>query len=304
MVMYMDSNLVIEREKPYIDDICNRYGYDSNIRHLLYIIIPAFIIKYGIKKEQLVLNTFKNIRIIISEKKDQYIKAYYSSRPIFEQNKYKTVKVMVIQNYEKISLINLLDNLVHEFNHAINSEVNEIKETKNYLYLRTGLTYRLYKKNPLSFIRKDTSYILEEIINTKQTEEIIDIIKSFKPANSENSNTIYAINNETNHKYNSQSYYLESYSCKKILENKTFINTLANLRLNGEVYEIAKWFDDIVGREGTYKELILLLKEINELELEYANRKIFKSIIFNKIKSTSNKIMRIVEKFDRSVNYR
>ena len=183
MVMYMDSNLVIEREKPYIDDICNRYGYDSNIRHLLYIIIPAFIIKYGIKKEQLVLNTFKNIRIIISEKKDQYIKAYYSSRPIFEQNKYKTVKVMVIQNYEKISLINLLDNLVHEFNHAINSEVNEIKETKNYLYLRTGLTYRLYKKNPLSFIRKDTSYILEEIINTKQTEEIIDIIKSFKPAN-------------------------------------------------------------------------------------------------------------------------
>ena len=293
MVMYMDSNLVIEREKPYIDDICNRYGYDSNIRHLLYIIIPAFIIKYGIKKEQLVLNTFKNIKIIISEKKDQYIKAYYSSRPIFEQNKYKTVKVMVIQNYEKISLINLLDNLVHEFNHAINSEV-----------IRTGLTYRLYKKNPLSFIRKDTSYILEEIINTKQTEEIIDIIKSFKPANSEISNTIYAINNETNHKYNSQSYYLESYSCKKILENKTFINTLANLRLNGEVYEIAKWFDDIVGREGTYKELILLLKEINELELEYANRKIFKSIIFNKIKSTSNKIMRIVEKFDRSVNYR
>ena len=107
-----------------------------------------------------------------------------------------------------------------------------------------------------------------------------------------------------NHKYNSQSYYLESYSCKKILENKTFINTLANLRLNGEVYEIAKWFDDIVGREGTYKELILLLKEINELELEYANRKIFKSIIFNKIKSTSNKIIKKKKKFDRSVNYR
>ena len=57
----MNSNSVIEREKEYIDEISNRYDYDSNIRHLLYIIIPAFIIKYGLDKEKLVLNTFKSI---------------------------------------------------------------------------------------------------------------------------------------------------------------------------------------------------------------------------------------------------
>ena len=41
----MDSNLVIEKEKDFIDQISDKYEYDDNIRHLLYIIIPAFIME-------------------------------------------------------------------------------------------------------------------------------------------------------------------------------------------------------------------------------------------------------------------
>ena len=300
----MDSNLVIEKEKAFIDQISDRYEYDDNIRHLLYIIIPAFVIKYGIKNESLILNTFRDIRIIKSDKQDKYVKAYYSSHPVYENGEYSTVKFMVIQNYNKISLIDLLDNLVHEFNHAVNSYRDEIRVTKNYIYLRTGLTYRVYKKDPLSFVRKDPSYLLEEIINTKQTEEVINIIKSFDFENRDISNTIYAINNETDHKYNSNSYYLESYACKQILENRTFINTLANLRLVGEVFNITKWFDDITGQEGSYKELISLLNKIYDLEKEYVDRKLFKSLTLGKIRETSRKIMRIVETFNNNVNYR
>ena len=300
----MDSNLVIEKEKAFIDQISDRYEYDDNMRHLLYIIIPAFVIKYGIKNESLILNTFRDIRIIKSEKQDKYVKAYYSSHPVYENGEYSTVKFMVIQNYNKISLIDLLDNLVHEFNHAVNSYRDEIRVTKNYIYLRTGLTYRVYKKDPLTFVRKDPSYLLEEIINTKQTEEVINIIKSFDFENRDISNTIYAINNETDHKYNSNSYYLESYACKQILENRTFINTLANLRLVGEVFNITKWFDDITGQEGSYKELISLLNRIYDLEKEYIDRKLFKSLTLGKIRETSRKIMRIVETFNNNVNYR
>jgi hypothetical protein len=300
----MDSKLVIEKEKPFIDQISDKYDYDDNIRHLLYIIIPAFIIKYGIKNESLILNTFRDIRIIKSDKQDRYVKAYYSSHPIYEDGKYSTVKFMVIQNYNKISLIDLLDNLVHEFNHAVNSYRDEIRVTKNYVYLRTGLTYRVYKKDPISFVRKDPSYLLEEIINTKQTEDVINIIKSFDGENRDISNTIYAINNETNHKYNSNSYYLESYACRQILENRTFINTLANLRLVGEVFNITKWFDDITGKDGSYKELISLLNKIYDLEKEYIKRKLFKSITLGKIRETSREIMRIVETFNNNVNYR
>ena len=117
------------------------------------------LIKYGIDKEKLILDVFKKIRIISSNKKSQIVKAYYSSTPKKIKEQYQTQKFMVIQNYEKISLVDLLDNLVHEFNHAVNSYKNEIKVTSKYLYLRTGLTYRIYDKNTLNFIKKHNSYI-------------------------------------------------------------------------------------------------------------------------------------------------
>ena len=143
----MNPSIVIQKEKPFIDKICDAYGYDNNIRHLLYVIIPAFIIKYGIGKEKIILNTFRDIKIMITDNKDKFVKAYYSSKPIMIDNEYKTTKYMVLQNYSETDLVNLIDNLVHEFNHAVNSYTNEIKVTKNYIYLRTGLTYRIYKKD-------------------------------------------------------------------------------------------------------------------------------------------------------------
>lgn len=300
----MDSNLIISREKAFIDKISDEYNYDNNIRHLLYIIIPAFIIKYGVGKEKLILNTFRDIRIIISEEKNKFIKAYYSSKPFRSGSGYKTIKNMVLQNYSDTNLVGLIDNLVHEFNHAVNSYIEEVRVGKKYIYLRTGLTYRIYNKEDLRFIKKDKSYMLEEIINTKQTEDIINIIKGFDKNNSEFGNMIYAINSETSHKYNSNSYYLESHICREILDNRTFINTLASLRLNGEVYNIGKWFDDITGRDGSYSELISLLEEIYNLELEYANKKIFKGIILSKIREKSRTIMNIVKTFDNNVNFR
>lgn len=300
----MDANLIIQKEKPVIDDICQKYGYDVNIQHLLYVIIPAFIIKYGLNKENIIINAFKDIRILITNEADKFVKAYYTSKPRKIGTEIQTVKYMVLQNYEGTNLVDLIDNIVHEFNHAINSYINEIKVTKSYIYLRTGLTFRIYKKEDLSFLKKDPSYLLEEIINTKQTEEVINIIKGFDQKNKDISNTVYAINSETNHKYSSNSYYLEGYICKQILTNRTFINTLANLRITGEVYDINKWFDNITGEEGSYNELITLLSKIYSLEIEYTNRKILKGITLNKIRSISKKIMRIVNTFDKNVNYR
>ena len=300
----MDPNLVIKKEKDMIDQICTLYHYDNNIRHMLYVIIPAFIMKYGINKEKLVINTFKDIRIMISNEKIKHVKAYYSSKPSKINGEYKTQKYMVLHNYEQTNLVDLTDNLVHEFNHAINSYINEIKVTKKYLYLRTGLTYRIFDKESLSFIKKDPSYLLEEIINTKQTEEIIDIIKGFDQSNSEIANTVYAINSETAHKYNSNFYYLESAICKQILENRTFINTLASLRINGEVYDIKNWFDNITGEKDSYHKLIELLNNVYELEIKYTEKKLFRAFILNKIRDTSKEIMRIIEKFDQNVNFR
>ncbi len=296
----MDNNSIIEREKHFIDEISDKYNYDSNIRHLLYIMIPAFIIKYGISKEKLILNTFRNIRIMSSNKESKIIRAYYSSTPYKDINEYKTRKYMMIQNYNNISLVELLDNLVHEFNHAVNSYLNEIKVTNKYVLLRTGLTYRIYRKNDLSFVKKHESYLLEEIINTKQTEDIINIIKTFDS----NDPTIYAINSETEHKYNSNAYYLQSYVCKEILNNRTFISTLENLRINGEIYDISSWFDNIVGTKGKYKELNNLLNEAYNLEMSLVDKKVFKQFTINKIRSVLRDILRIVNDFNNNVNFK
>lgn len=300
----MDSNQILMREKEFIDTICNQYHYDSNIRHILYIMIPAFVIKYGVNKEKLIKTIFEEIQIISSEKENKIVKAYYSSVPRFLDKEYKTRKYMVIQNYHDISLVDLLDNLVHEFNHALNSMVNEIRVGNKYIYLRTGLTYRIYDKKTLSFLKKHSSYILEEIINTKQTSDIINIIKSFTPTDSEMSNTIYAINSETSNQYQSSAYYLQSYVCKEILENRTFISTLENLRINGEVYDIDRWFDDITGEKESYKKLNELLEEVYQLELKLVEQKLFKSITIGKIRDASSQILRIVNKFNQNVNFR
>ena len=304
MVILMDTNLDIQRQKQFVDQISDLYEYDNNIRHLLYVIIPAFVIKYGVSKEKMIQNAFRDIRIIVSNEKDKFVKAYYSSKLKFEKDEYKTIKYMVLQNYQGTYLVDLIDNLVHEFNHAVNSYNNEIRVGKNYIYLRTGLTYRVYNKSDLSFVKKAKSYMLEEIINTKQTEEIINIIKGFDDTNSDVSNTVRAINQETNHQYNSNSYYLESFICKQILENRTFIHTLATLRINGDIYDISSWFDDITGEKNSYRNLVDLLNEVYELEITYSNQKIFKTITLNKIRDKSREIMRIVHLFDQNVNFR
>ena len=33
----MDSNRLIELEKEFVDNLCDDYNYDSNIRHILYL---------------------------------------------------------------------------------------------------------------------------------------------------------------------------------------------------------------------------------------------------------------------------
>lgn len=265
----MNSRLV-EKYIPFINDLSNKYQYNSNITHLLYLIIPAFISKYSLTKEQLILNTFQNVKIIISPEKDKNIQAYYTSIPSYQENKIVTTKYIIIKNYENISLIQLLDNLVHEFNHAINSYQQEIKIKDNILFLRTGLTFASYTLPNLTPLKKDASYILEEILNTNQTEQIINIIKTYQDtSNFEISNTIYAINNETTSNYTSKSYYLENILFKKILENKTFISTLNNLRITGNIEDIEYWFNNITAIPNSYNLLNNYLENIMESEKNY-----------------------------------
>ena len=59
-----------------------------------------------------------------------------------------------------------------------------------------------------------------------------------------------------------------------------------------------------MGQKDSYKYLIELLNKVYDLEIEYTNKKLFKTFTLSKIKDTSKKIMYIVTKFNNNVNFR
>lgn len=303
--MNNNINETINKYNDIANTISIKYNYPSNISHLLGIVIYAFVIKYGIDKERLIISTFSNVPIFISNKTNQRILAFYQSIPVRDNNKIITNKRIVINNYENISLINLLDNLIHEYNHAINSYNNEIIIENNILKLRCGLSYINYDLN-LNPIEKDNNSILEEILNTNQTTDIINIIKDIdynSISNTTIQNTLYSINGEINNKYLSNSYYLEVYICKNLLNNKTFISTLNSLRINGNINDIDKWFNDIAGINNSYHLLTEYLNQVFELE-HIINSKKIKWFTINKIKKLNNKIINIIKTFDNNLYYK
>lgn len=294
---------LIERYRPVIDEICEKNGYDSNISHLLYVIIPAFIYKYKYN-DKLILDVFWNVKISINHKRTEFVNAFYTCIPSYNQDKVICRKYVVINNYERIGLVNLLDSLVHEFNHAVNSYNKDMYEKNKILYLRTGLTYITYSLPALTSLKKLDSYVLEEVINTRQTEDIIDSIKNIQNCDmDEIHNIIYALNNETRVKYESNAYFFESKLLKKLLDNKTFMATLENLRMAGAIEDTISWFNNITGVKGSYEEMTLKLRKIMDLEIKLANAKYFKQRYISKIRSLAKDVIYIVDTFYDNCNY-
>lgn len=291
----------------FVDSNLKKYNYNNDIIHLLYIIIPAFIVKYGFEHKNKIFKTFEEVPFIINNNDEKILQAYYTSIPIIENDIIVTKKHIVLNYYEGKPLMELIDNIVHEYNHAINSIINEIKWDDTYLYLRTGLMYIKYNKNNYSDNGKDDSYILEEIINTKQTEDIIDIINSFNEYKIENSsikNTLYNIDKYINNNYNSEAYLLQSTLCKELMNNRTLISVLSNMRFLGNVDDIPYFFDNITGIDNSYNILIKLLNESVKLEQEYGKTKFFKKRKVRKILKIYGDAKNIVDTFNSNYHFK
>ena len=203
-----------------------------------------------------------------------------------------------LNRYNNIPFLQLIDNLVHEFNHAINSFKNEVTIKDDIFYLRTGLAKTSFNKDTLEIIEKEKTYVLEEIINSKQTELIIDIIKKLKDLNIEDvriQNTLEAVKNSVDDKYISSSYFSMKYYCQELLNNKTFLLTIENLRIDGNIDDIEYWFDGIYGDKG-YKTLVNLLYQMIELQ----NKKGF--FVKRKIKDTALQLVKMSKQFNQNCN--
>ena len=298
-------NELIEQEIKFSNTIAAIYHYPDNITHLLYIIIPAFMIKYGMNHKQLLEECFSTVPIIIDDKQDQIYQAYYFSKP---ERKDKVIlrKGIVLKNYKNIGLMQLLDNLIHEFNHAVNSIQNELLE-KEFLQVRTGILYSYFNKNTLEFLKKGEEETLEEVINTKQTEMIIDIIKNLSQYHINNATvqtTLYSVNHSIDSNYHSKSYLLESYVCQQLMENKTFFSTLEKLRFNGEIEDIHHFFDSITDQTGSFSRLSHYLNQSLQLQHQIVHTKWFKNRKIHKMKEINKKTFEIVQKFNQNTIYK
>lgn len=292
----------------FVNKISDYYNYDNNIRHLLYLIIPGFVAKYGISNEKSILDCFENVKIYISGTEDNTVTATFNRILRRNGNNYYTEKYVVLNQYKKASFTNMFDNIIHEFNHAVNSLNNEIILDDKYIKLRTGLCYLVYDRKSMRFLYKSNESFLEEVINTEQTEEIINIINSFGNYTIENiefNNTLHVLKNEiVGNNYISDSYAFQSLVCDILMKNKTFYPTISNLRFKGFVNDIPIMFDGIIGKNGSYQYLNVLLKKIYNLQIKYSKSLFFKKIILNKIKLKAQELLSIIKEYDNKCIYK
>ncbi len=306
-------NDFINRYINFVNHINDQFHYPSNITHVLYLIVPAFIVKYGIKEERTILKCFEEVPIYINSSTNKVLTAFFNRRMCYKEENgvinYYTQKEIVLNDYYGNSLLELIDNLIHEFNHAVNSIINEVSWDDKKVTMRTGLSYITFdRKNLSQAIKRSKDITLEEIINTKQTEDIINIINSFNNyqiTNHEFNNALYTLKHDIDAGgYKSKAYFLQSYICKELMKNKTFIPTVENLRFKGNVSDIEEWFDNITGIKGSYKKLTTLLEEILKEDSSLYKTKFFKKYKINKIMAKSREVLDIVNIFDNNCIYK
>lgn len=296
------------KTKRFVDEISSKHSYPENIRHLLYIVVPAFIEKYGLNEDKNIFSVFEKVPIRIDEKANTLVVAYFARRLYYNGLSYETDKEIVLQRYSSIEVVELLDSLIHEYNHALNSLRNEIKEDGKRVMMRTGISYIIYdRSDSTKVLESDTNRTLEELVNTRQTESIIEIIKSFATieiADEEIMNSLHYVERQIGSGYESQAYLLQSSVCKPLIDNRSFLPTLERLRYDGYVDDIPSWFDEITGEKGSFDKLSKILDKSLKLEHEFYKAKFFKARKISKIRSLISQVTDIINLYDSNSIYK
>ena len=294
-------NQMLNKYILFVDELSTEFNYSNNIKHLLYVIVPAFVIKYGIDNESTILNCFRKVKVYISSH-SKNVQASFNRNIKKNDEGYYTEKFITVNPFNDTSLSRILDNFIHEFNHAVNSINNEIIVSKDIIRVRTGLTTLNYNKEDLSYIDKSDETVLEELLNTSQTEEIINIIKSFNKYNIENQelyNTLYNINQEIgDENYKSDAYSYQKHVCESLINNKTFTPTINNLRFKGLIEDIPELFDNVMGEKDKYKKLNEILSDMYIIINKYSNSSFFKNRYLSKIRSLSKEVTEIIKEYE------
>ena len=71
-------NAFLDKYILFVDEISKKFRYDDNIRHILYVIVPAFISQYGVSNEAFILKCFREIKIYASGNSNSLVTATFN----------------------------------------------------------------------------------------------------------------------------------------------------------------------------------------------------------------------------------
>ena len=263
-------NQLFDYSKCMVDSLTKKNSQDEDIKNILYLVFAGMVSYYG----------YENINDICKAFSNKFI--YDSKRQFFKYIKDKNIKVSNINDtmgtfIQRASLkntpfgdyynvdntififksvfydmIELIDTVVHEYNHLLNSLNKPIVDIDSKIYLRCGLRLTSFdeKNNPVY------NYNIEEGMNVLQTMQIVNKILYFSNFSIKDKKLADILNHIKNSDYNSKGHGYESVInlIGPLYQNSSFKSLVNSTRITGNVKTFSDYFDRKT-YGGAYNEL-------------------------------------------------
>ena len=169
-----------------IDSMFENTNIPQSFKDYLYLICTGMILKYGRDYTKDIYSSINNTKYIyglvglqdkLSKEEYEYLLPRlktnanaYTISSVRTENKQIKIQYKIIITKDRNNKLQLLEYLTHELNHILSSLRNTFTKTNNGIYFRYGL----FKTNLSTPNKKESGRIFNEIINTLETEDIIN----------------------------------------------------------------------------------------------------------------------------------
>ena len=280
-----EVNDLLDYSKTMIDHInlCKQIPCFDELRKLQYLTFAGMYYFYGAKYLNEIIHAFLDTEIIYStESVVDALKKYTNNTSdkiemLAESNAlgffyYDFDSIGIMQRkifFFEICVYSygeILECIVHEINHVVNS-MNEVRvDGDDYISIRTGLSNSIFHVDGTIVQEKKA---LEEVYNALQTCDIIDCIFSFAQYDIKDPNireSIERLKSDHQYGYRCQGYSLLTPIFKPLYDCDRFNLVVRESRLEGTLDKIELAFDSEAG-EGAYKLLGEYFDELNDGDL-------------------------------------
>lgn len=271
----------------FIDDIAKKYDYGEEEKKIIKVAYDLFVNYYENQKR--IEDVLENVPFFIKKEKGS-VKALFARRIYKKDKKYATKSKIVIRKADVFNLNDLLDEVVYQYNEAINSYKNELTIEKDKVIVRRGIELKILSKSLKT--EKIYNSLIEGAINSFQSEEILQRL-------TKQQNKLYNIKGNENYlKYQKERHFL-----KPILKSEDLMNIINNARIEGHIDSLEDKFYELTKVQNFFYKINNLLEENNLLETRYKSTKILKSFYNKKLKNNRLKINSLMNKLGQEVKY-